>query len=266
MLLCLTQAAAASAQMSIEEQIVRQAYANLAYAVKLHTVFSVGIRRKAVESDIEDQTAQTLRFQISNFTFGPIAQILDRKYSDLVTKPEPGQDGVVVTPVEQNYREPSASDPAQSEETKGLHAQAMWGNAVAAGQENWATPVRDVLQIIPNGSQFTRYAAYTVTASMDGRSRTYNAMFLFGPNNLVQAADVITGVGQMTQFKQGVNANILLRPYMLRMHPAIADWIKAHKRSDGPCDLQTMDCGPLDTDVQNALSGAAKPEAGLKPY
>jgi len=24
---------------------------------------------------------------------------------------------------------------------------------------------------------------------MDGRSRTYNAMFLFGPNNLVQVSD-----------------------------------------------------------------------------
>jgi hypothetical protein len=174
--------------MSSEERVVRQTYANLAYAVKLHTVFSVATQPKAEEGDIENKTAQTLRFQIGNFTSGPISQIVGRKYSDLVTKPDYNQDGIVVTPVTQNYKEPSAADAAQSEETKGLHAQAMWGHGFTS-QDNWDTPIRDVLAIIPNGSQFTRYAAYTVTASMDGRSRTYNAMFLFGPNNLVQVSD-----------------------------------------------------------------------------
>jgi len=264
MLLCLTQAAATSAQMSNEEQIVRQTYANLAYAVKLHTVFSVGLQRKALESDIENKTSQTLKFQINNLTSGPISEILDKKYSDLVTKPDYNQDGIVVSPVNANYKEPSAADAAQSEETKGLYARAMWGHGFTS-QENWDTPVREVLAIMPNGSQFTRYAAYTITASMDGRSRTYKAMFLLGSNNLVQAADTVTGVGQLTRFKQGVDAKILMRPYMIRQHPAVADWLKAHKRSDGPCDLQAMDCGPQDTDVQNALTEAAKPEPRLKP-
>jgi hypothetical protein len=69
--------------------------------------------------------------------------------------------------------------------------------------DNWNAPVKDLLAALPNtleeeyANQYTRYAAYTVTVSYAGVSRTYKAMFLFGANELgwdtMRPADNVLG-------------------------------------------------------------------------
>jgi len=71
-----------------DEQIVRNAYAKLAYAVQSHTVFVEATKNPNLKSPELAQKLQDneLRFEITEMSSGALSDIVSRPYSDFVTR------------------------------------------------------------------------------------------------------------------------------------------------------------------------------------
>src|SRR5260370_23212829 len=190
-----------SAQMTHEEIVVRTTYAKLAYAVK------IGEIRQALSknhdpslAEVESRiAAKQLKFQFSNFASGPTSAIAKQNYADLVTKPD-GQDVVDVALGTYNFTE-DVEEKRAVREISETGAQASWapGQNLAA---NWNVPFEKALADFDAGSQakYSRYAAYRVTVSFEGHSRSYNSMFLFGTGTIpILATDNVTNSSALTQ-------------------------------------------------------------------
>ncbi len=239
----------AVAEMSHEETVVRTAYAKLSYAVDLNTVYRVTQRnRKISASDLAREIEnRALRFTLSDFEVGNLADIGDRKYLDLAGQYPDGQDVIHSYPATVNMTE---GGPTITSDT----AAAQWGPG-----QNAVSPVLTVKAMLPIMEQesgispLVRYCSYTVTVSLGGRSRTYKATFLFGGNNQVAAGDTVVDIngGALEYFlTHPVYPDVLLRT-TLRKNPAVRGFLESNrgtadascKQGDICCDALSLQCG-----------------------
>ncbi len=115
-------------------------------------------------------------------------------------------------------------------------------------------PYNTVGQMLPFEEQYSgisplrRYCAYTVTATLQGRSRTYRASFLFGDGKQVAPADVVAAIGggAMAQFiSHPLYPDVLLRT-SLGNSPAVRNFLAITQRPESSCKAGIGDvcCNP----------------------
>lgn len=254
-----------SAQVTHEETVVRTTYAKLAYAMnigEIHQALSKGHDPSLAELESRI-AAKQLKFELSNFTSGPISRIAKQNYANLVTKPD-GQEVVDVALGTYNFME-EVSEKPEVKEASEIGAQANWGPGQNLAAD-WNVPFEQALADFDAGSQakYSRYAAYRVTVSFEGRSRSYNAMFLFGTGTVpILAVDNVTNSSALTQLiDKSVYPAVLLESLMGRK-TGVAGWLKAHQVRDPACrsgvrqaccDPTSLTCGVAAPDVSRSLS------------
>jgi hypothetical protein len=253
-----------SAQMTHEEAVARTTYAKLAYAVDIGEIHrALSNKHDPSLAELESRiAAEHLKFELSNFTSGPVSSIAKQNYADLVTKPE-GQDVIDVGLATYNSME-DVPEKLQVREASELGAQAAW----APGQNlqaNWNVPFELALVDFDAGSQakYSRYAAYQVTVSFEGRSRSYQAMFLFGTGAVpVLAVDNVTNSSALTGLidKSVYPAVLLESPIARKM--GVAGWLKSHQVRDPACrggegqaccNPVSLTCGVAASDLSASL-------------
>lgn len=144
-----------------EESTIRFAYARLS-----------SYHQAALRSDMalgSDTLASplTIRFELRGFHTGPIGEIRDRSWRDLVTAPS---DARVM--ISRNSYSVNGVDYAVY--------RAAWNSGSYASVDAASWRVDDVLAIDPERFfDVGSYTSYEVTVTLDGRSRTYRAVALF---------------------------------------------------------------------------------------
>jgi hypothetical protein len=257
--------ARANGQMTHEETVVRQTYAKLAYAVKLGTIHDAlsgdpQLTRVALDARIEKEKVV---FQLANFSSGKLSDIATRSYGDLVTKPD-GSDVLSITTGNLTDTETNAEG-----QTKTIEVQATvmgWrpGPEISG---SFDIPVATAVSMMENAQWYSRYAAFTVTALFQGRSRTVHAIFLFGANaqgiEQLLVADTIAGTAVGDFGPQTVVYPAILLKTSYRARPVVADWLKSQQVFDAACkpgkeevccNPATLECGVAAQDVNSSLS------------
>ena len=220
----------AVAQMTHEETMVRTAYARLSYAAQLRVVANDAIHASHLsKAQLQGQIAKLApRFQIDNAALGSLSTIAALPWEQMVTKP----DGDLI------YVRSGGTSPAITTRN-GVTKKSMfwvmtgWGNHTF--EQSWsAVTVGQAVGDVPKlqGETCSSYISYRVTATLNGRSRTYNAMFLFGRdskgNETMHMIDNVVGLGSLELVTtQSLYPEALLETYY-REFPEIADWITAN--------------------------------------
>ncbi len=125
-------ASAAFAANTQDEQVVRKAYAKLAYAVQAHTVFDAAHKTPnlTLPELAKELQANELRFEIADMTSGPLSEIADKTFSDFVAVPD-GREILQIVDTKQNL----------DDYINGIHA-----------TSNMATASWTDIQAIPSGA------------------------------------------------------------------------------------------------------------------
>ncbi|HSE96960.1 MAG TPA: hypothetical protein VLD57_01740 [Blastocatellia bacterium] len=147
--------------LSLEEKLIRSAYARL-------MVFNKAARlRKAEDEGSPRQPEHDLRFEISNVKSGPIEEILDRLWGDVVTR----RLGDVLSIV------PGLT--SHNGGPKHAYYMAEWEDAGHRSLSSLSETVRDVLGREPSFADLGKYTSYDVTVHFEGRQRSYRAMVVY---------------------------------------------------------------------------------------
>lgn len=248
-------ASAAFAASPQDEQVVRTAYAKLAYAVQVHTVYTAAHHPNLTASELAKQIqANEVRFQITDMTSGPLSEIADRPYSDFVAVPD-GREVLQIAPSEVVF-----NDKVNGIHTTSNLATVSWGEAQAVTAGSWDIPVRELLTKGAGQPGWptdpTRYVTATVTVSFQGKTRTYHTLWLFGSSGFIG----IDTVANSTEFaKEGLFPSVLT-DNRLNSRPVVREWLESNKRIDSTCktgkvdvccDAATMACGVAAPDLES---------------
>ena len=156
-----------------------------AYAVQVNEVHKA-IADFAKDKVLDNATlnrrlkAAELVFSLSDFKVGNVADadIGGTKYADLVTKPS--DDSLDIAHGYSTFTTDSPADGSVvPQQTQSVIATVQWHGSQTIN-EDWEQPWAKMFPMIENSSWFTRYAAFKVKVSFQGRSREYRALFLFG--------------------------------------------------------------------------------------
>jgi hypothetical protein len=158
---------------SSEEKLIRDVYAK---AVEFnHAV-------KTLKRDMQNGTENSdgdLEFTLSKFRIGPIQEILNRKYLELVSLPT---DEIISL-------SRSALSVNKGPEEVTFNAEWTKGQYASGFDPEWT--ISHALNFEPaKYADVGRYASYSVTVTLAGRSRSYKALVLF--HNLNQATELGT--------------------------------------------------------------------------
>ncbi len=247
----------AVAQMTHEETVVRTAYAKLSFAVDINTAYTAALTKPATSpADLAEQVEHSgLRFTLSNFTVGNLADIANQPYELLGQYPD-GQD-VIYTSLATVMHNDSHAFPVASE-----LATAQWGQ----GPQGHA-PRLTVAQMLPlmeqesGVSPLLRYCTYTVTATLAGRSRTYKAAFLFGEKGKAAPADAVIalGGGALAPFiSRPVYPGVLLQTSLWK-NQSVRNFVVTTQRFETSCkagsgevccDTDKLQCGVPAADLR----------------
>ena len=259
---------------SHEEQVVRMYYAKLDYLSQLGAVSKLALASYSPARAAIDETESARRLSdakidvsLSDFKVGPLSDIKNRKWVDLVTFPQPPTEVLEVRIEGHEYTDadlPKISwrsavsewNLVQPEAKEVLDQELGWTVGKVLEMQNEATPSTVV---------YDRYASYSVSITAKGKSSSYKAMFLFG----VEANDEkdaiedsftrVSGVGEDTS--KGSEVGGLLHSH-LREVPEMAEWLTAHSIPDADCpNLGTGGfccvsnrCGIPEADLQRELA------------
>lgn len=171
-----------------QEQLVHLAYLKLSFYNRVANAMSARLRERA------HRTTDDLRFRLERFRRGPIEEIYDTSYTQLVTKPT-GEilhvtTGVVREQTEGGGGEGQVSYPVQ------------WGRAPYAPEDWERATLRDVLRATGRlVADIKEYVSFEVEARLQGKSRRYRALALFyggadaAEAPKVEIIDNIAGIG-----------------------------------------------------------------------
>lgn len=176
-----------SASATAEEKIVRWAYKKMNI---LDAVERISKAKKQGQLVGRALGLKTLRFTLSNFHAGPIQEIQNAVYRDLVTPPT----GQII--------QVSAINSTRDNGEPKISIKTAWqaGQYASGFDPKWT--IGDVLQL--EAARFhdvNRYASYEVTVSLEERARTYRALVLFhdsyqaGGVSNPEFLDSVTGMG-----------------------------------------------------------------------
>jgi hypothetical protein len=246
--LCLTFAAiscALAAEMSHEETMVRTAYARLSYAAQLRVVANDAMHASHLSNaELQEQIAKLApRFEIDNVALGNLSAIAGLPWEQMVTKP----DGDLIY-VRSGGASPSITTGNGVTKRSMFWVMTGWGNH--AFEQGWnGVTVAQAVGDVPKlpGEVYISYLSYQVTAKLEDRSRTYNAMFLFGRdpkgNETIHMIDNVVGLGSLELVStQSLYPEALLETYY-REIPEISDWIAANTVAK-PTETRDVYCSP----------------------
>jgi hypothetical protein len=243
--LCIAQAANPH-----DEQVMRNAYAKLAYAVQTKTVYDVARKDHQINSlGLSKQVRENeLRFDISELTSGALTEIATRPFSEFVTAPA-GQQVLQVSLDTESLDE-------NGKRTISSLAVPQWAKGQDPTSEDWNTPVSKALSQTGHEGEFSRYVSATITVRYKGQSRTYRALWFFGDGFL--GIDLITGT-IVNDFVTINSYPSVLTDTSLRSHPAVKEWLLANQRFDASCKTGKQDvccddgmrCGVHSADLES---------------
>ncbi|MFZ0420042.1 MAG: hypothetical protein WAM04_18215 [Candidatus Sulfotelmatobacter sp.] len=246
--LCLTFAATSSAlaaEMSHEETMVRTAYARLSYAAQLRVVANDAMHASHLsKAELQEQIAKLARrFEIDNVALGSLSAINALPWEQMVTKP----DGDLIY-VRSGGGSPAITTRNSFTKKSMFWVMTGWGNHAFEQSWNGVTVAQAVGDVPKSPDEVCNsYISYQVTATLEGRSRTYNAMFIFGKdtngNETIHMIDNVVGLGSLELvLTQSLYPVALLETYY-REIPEIADWIAANTVPK-TTDIQDAYCSP----------------------
>jgi hypothetical protein len=169
-----------------EENLIRTAYAKMSYADEVRIILDSleQIDRERwwkTKADVADAAlASRLSFELGDFHFGKISEIADRRIGDFDGSPSAvGGEVLDVAPSLYNYRANGSSSKYVAYIKFGWKPSPLQALLPA---ENW--PVAKALQVEQfEGKKYSDYVTYTVTVTLQDKSRTYQAWMLFGPDD-----------------------------------------------------------------------------------
>jgi hypothetical protein len=227
-LVCLS--VAATAQMTHEETLIRTAYSRLTYAAQLRIVAQDAMNTAGSahgsKTELQAQiTSLAPHFAIDSVAVGELSVIADQPWDRLVSKP----DGDLID-VGASGVSPTITTPNGVTKKSMFYVMTGWSNHVFEASWDGITVAKAVSESAkPPGVEYNRYASYRVQATLSGRSRSYNAMFLFGKdakgNEAVHMVDHIVGMGSLDLVaSQSLYPEVILETYYREL-PEISDWI-----------------------------------------
>jgi len=243
------------AQMTHEEQLVRNAYAKLSYAVDLNNaVQAQSANPKITADEVKRQVeSKSLRFQLADFKVGNLAEVAKTPYANLAGE-MPAADSEIIQTSLSTIRHTQKD---QADEVI-LTAVARWSQMPSVAPDN--STVEQQMSEIEKGfrlaSRLTRFAAFSVTVTFDGRSLTYPALFLFSASGEIVTEDMVValGSGPLKYF-----ASHPMFPTATTRFPkgALRDLLESTQRTDTACtpgdaccDLAALRCGITAADLQ----------------
>lgn len=171
--------------MRAEEILIRTAYAKMSYADEVGTI--VREVQQTSRTQLWNSRAnranialsKRLSFQLGGFQFGKVSAIANGRMADFDGSPSAiGGEVLDVTPSIFNYRVDSS--PAKYV----TYAKFAWKpspNQSLMPEENW-TVAKALQEEQFAGKEYTDYVTYKVTLTFNGKSRSYDAWMLFGPD------------------------------------------------------------------------------------
>lgn len=226
----------AAAQMSHEEMVVRTAYLRLSYAAEMRVVAQDAMdapgSAHGSKSELANQIKNLVpRFKIDGFTVGGVSQLAGEPWERFVTKPSGDVIDVGVSGLSLTFNTTAGV-------TKKSMFYVMTGWTSRVFEQDWSSisvsqAIAEVQKL--RGESYDRYASYRVQATLGARSRTYNAMFLFGRGpggkEIIHIVDHIVGMGSLDVVgRQSLYPEALLETYY-RERPEISEWITANTSS-----------------------------------
>jgi hypothetical protein len=269
-----------------EEEIVRNTYARIALLSSLDPVSEGATQQWAGQKvDItvlnDKILAATPIFTLTDFRVGPLSEIQDTKWGDLVSQSAP--QGRILAGGLHKYTHSENNDPSTEWEVAVLR----WNEAPkwseAASKMASAVTVSEIIRQFGHESwdsdttaapvTYTRYAEFTIDATLDGKSSgPHKALFLFGadakgkpvvvPSDMITATQMIWSILRNPTDPQGLLLSIV------REQPVMRDWLSSNIMPAGSCSVtSTHDyccskgrCGisPVDfnRDMAISVSGA----------
>jgi hypothetical protein len=276
-----TQKIAATPQngMSSEEATVRNTYAKLSYACQ------VGVLAKAVlfngkrfadekgpvasdQAGIERELAKQPDLELKDFRIGDVAQIKDKPLASFITVPT---DSFKLINDGANY---GIGSQFSTTNTTISWATLLWRSSQEAAayskEVSDETSKKTIGQLVaPARVPYSRYASFSVHAILQGKSISYNALFLF-PQDAHKGdlwpIDTVIGSELITLTKAPLYPGALVET-TFRELPVVRAWIDSHRISACPvkgqravcCDPQTGICGLDDETVQKAMGVPVDP-------
>ncbi len=150
--------------MSPEEKLIRWTYKKLSIYETVGKFFDA---EKKNQPRGEALANKTLRFKLRDFQIGPIEEIQNEVYKDLVTLPT----GQIIGAFAQTNK---------YKEEQRFYIQAKWRNGQYASVFDPQWTVGDILQLEATSFyDVKKYASYEVEVSLEGKTRTYRALVLF---------------------------------------------------------------------------------------
>lgn len=250
-----------------DEQVVRTAYAKLAYAVQSQTVFDAAQKAPDITSPelVKKLQDNELSFTIVDMSSGALQDIASRPYSDFVTKPDRAQPNLIITHNTQHIDE-------NGKHITSYLAIPHWTPHWSESQENWDMPMKDALVYAGIEGRYSRYVTATITVRFQQQSRTYHTLWLFSDSDLM-AIDTVSGNSIVRTFAMESAYPSVLTDTTMRSHPAVDQWLNSTQRFDASCKAGKQDvccdsglrCGVSSEDLRStkpAPNTTATPKGG----
>jgi hypothetical protein len=253
--------------MPQEEQIVRSYYAKLSFLAQVQVLSNVWMRgsSKLTEAAVRELMKVQIHVDLSEFQTGDFAEIETHPWT-LLLNPDAPQSVIGVSSSVANigvnqhnfsmasyqvaWNKPQ-SEPERQQERREQIARDL--------RTTGASTVKDVVRLT-NPGDWSRYASFSVRATLQGHSISYRATFLFADHGRkIAILDPAMGV------PVGLNGPFypaLLVESVYRELPFIKKWVaenqltgcKRLKEPEVCCDPETGRCGLASEDVAHSLT------------
>jgi len=236
------------AQMSHEEEVVRNAYAKLSFMCESGLVYDAA--GDTMRNRIASGTAaiNTLRaefcpvFSLSAFQTGPIAEIANEPLSRFITLPTQHEQVLNGTKRGMSYN-------FIGNETGWMGVEFKWVDSTQNGFNGYpyaedftvakAIAQRELQWSDQKNPVFTRYAAYTVSATLQGKSTVpHRAIFFFGRDGskeVVNPEDPIGDKGNLYHIQDESAYPGAFLSSDWRDFPVVAAWVRSHEMPSASC-------------------------------
>ncbi len=272
------------AQMPHEEEVVRNAYAKLSFMCELVVVNdaaldingngSDGPRR----SDIPALHTVIAEFcpvySLSAFQTGPIADIAYEPLSRFITLPT--QHDEVIRGVKRGM-----SYNFSGNETGWIGVEFKWVDITQSGSNGYPYPEdftvakamaqKEFQWSDQKNPVFTRYAAYTVNATLQGKSTApHRAVFFFGHDasgkEVITPEDPLDDTGILYRIQDELAYPGAFLSSNVRDVPVVAAWVRSHEMPSASCSLPARTlccsegrCGISQSDINRDLAAPLPP-------
>lgn len=261
--------------MSHEEEFVRNSYAKLSFMCELVPVTQAAFRDHSHKDKTDVATLDTAIaqacpvFALSGFTVAPISDIANEPLGQFVTLPTPHDQILQASPMALSYN-------YNGNITSWTGAKFEWKDSHANGSlypENFtvakALQTGGLLWSDQPHATFTRYAAYTVNATFQGKSTgPHRALFLFETDasgkEISNPHDLITGEGLLYHVLDDPAYPGAFLSSDWRDVPVVAAWVRSHELSGAACSAAAAKticcsggrCGISQADLNRDLAAA----------